>query len=243
MTITGLCEGIYDNFVAKTAGVCVSNTLGPDTLTAPPIVAGFTYNVHEGCEGDTVVFTNSSTPASDLSYQWNFGDGASDTATNPTHVYYSPGSLNVTLTITNTRCYDSAKQIITLNNLIAAGFTETPDSFLCQDKAVVFTNTSTGTGLKYTWYFGDGATDTSASNTHTYKRAGVYDIILAVTNFVPCYDTVIKTLSVDSISAISIQATDSVICGGTTITFSGLFSGLGNTGVYLDIWRWHYDIE
>ena len=36
ITINGLCAGVYDNFVARTGGVCVSNTLGPITLTVPP---------------------------------------------------------------------------------------------------------------------------------------------------------------------------------------------------------------
>jgi hypothetical protein len=36
VTITGLCAGVYSNFVARTAGICVSNTLGPVTLTVPP---------------------------------------------------------------------------------------------------------------------------------------------------------------------------------------------------------------
>ncbi len=36
ITITGLCAGTYANIVVKTGGVCVSNTLGPVTLTVPP---------------------------------------------------------------------------------------------------------------------------------------------------------------------------------------------------------------
>ena len=34
--LTGLCAGVYDNFITNTGGVCVSNTLGPADLTVPP---------------------------------------------------------------------------------------------------------------------------------------------------------------------------------------------------------------
>jgi len=229
--ITGLCEGVYDNFVAKTAGVCVTNVLGPVTLVAPPITAGYNFTVSQGCKADTVLFTNTSEPAADLTYQWNFGDGTTDTATNPSHIYYSPGSITAKLLITNTKCFDSSIQTFQLDNLINAGFTEAPDSFLCQHNPVVFTNTSTGDSLQFIWYYGDGATATSVSNSHVYTKSGIYDVMLTVANYVPCRDTVMKQITVDTISAISISATDSVICGGTSIEFTGNYAALGNTGV------------
>ena len=229
--LSALCEGIYSNIVAKTGGVCVSNVLGPDTLKAPPIIDSFGYVIHEGCAGDTVVFTNYSWPASDLTYIWDFGDGGSSTATNPTHIYHTPGTITVKLLITNTRCYDSSKQNIELKNLIVAGFTETPDSFLCQGSPVVFTNNSLGTSLNYTWSFGDGATATTTDATHIYNNTGTYDILLVVTNYVPCSDTVIKSITVDSMSYIGIKATDTVMCGGHDITFTGIYTLYGNTGV------------
>ena len=49
--------------------------------------------------------------------------------------------------------------------------------------------------------------------------------------YTPCFDSVFRTISVDSISAVSIHTTDSVICQGEGITFSGLFSTLGDTMV------------
>ena len=231
VTLPGLCEGIYANIVANTGGVCVSNALGPDTLVAPPIIDSFTYVVHEGCKGDTAIFTNDSWPASDLTYTWYFGDGGTSTDVNPVHVYTTPGTFTVKLLITNTRCFDSSKQNITLNNLIIPGFTAVPDSFLCQGSPVTFTNTSLGTLLNYTWIFGDGYTATTTDAIHIYPNSGVYNVLLIVTNYVPCSDTVSTTLAVDSMSAISISATDSVLCGGHYVTFTGDYSQIGNTGV------------
>ena len=227
VVLSGLCEGLYTNIIAHTGGVCVSNALGPVTLKAPPIIPAFTFVVHEGCGGDTLICTNNSWPASDLTYTWFFGDGGTSTATNPVHVYHSPGTFPIKLIITNTKCYDSLTQNVTLNNLINAGFTAVPDSFLCQGKPVVFTNTSTGVQLTYLWLFGDGATNTATNTQHIYKNTGNYKVILAVTNYVPCHDTATTMIAVDSISAISIRATDSVICKGTGITFTGIYTSIG----------------
>jgi len=229
--IYDLCEGTYDNFVARTGGVCVSNVLGPITLKAPPIIPDFSFTVGQNCKGDTLYCTNSSWPASDLTYIWSFGDGDSSTAINPMHIYYSPGTYNIVLNITNTKCIADTTESVTLTNLINAGFTSDPAAYVCQKSPVVFTNTSTGTSLNYTWIFGDEITDHTRDVTHTYNNTGVYNVILAVSNYVPCYDTVKETLAVDSISAISINATDTTICEGTSITYDGIFSDLGNIGV------------
>lgn len=228
VTLTDLCEGDYSNFVARTGGVCATNTLGPATLKAPPIIAAFDYNLIKNCKADTVYFTNTSTPAADLTYVWDFGDGSpSTTELSPKHIYDKPGLMDAKLIITNTKCYDSTEQSINIDNLIESGFTSTPDSFLCQGKEVTFTNYSKGTKLNYLWLFGDGGVDNTASPKHVFNNMGTYDVAMVVSNYVPCYDTVIKTLQVDSISGAGITATDTVICSGHEITFRGIYTNSG----------------
>jgi gliding motility-associated-like protein len=229
--ISRLCEGVYSNFVAHTGGVCVSNVLGPVTLKAPPIIPAFIYEIHEGCGGDTLICTNQSWPASDLTYTWKFGDGGTSTAVNPVHIYTAPGSFDIKLIITNTKCFDSVVHTIKLDNLIVAGFNSIPDSFACQGRPVSFNNTSLGTLLTYKWYFGDGGTDNVTDPVHTYKNTGTYNVILAVTNYVPCFDTAVAVFTVDSNSTISMLATDSVLCGGTSITLTGIYAMQGLRGL------------
>ncbi len=54
---------------------------------------------------------------------------------------------------------------------------------------------------------------------------------MALSNYVPCRDTARTKITVDSISAISILASDTVLCGGHTVTFSGIYAGIGSTGI------------
>jgi gliding motility-associated-like protein len=231
VVVPNLCEGIYSNIVVNTTADCVSAVFGPDTLDAPPIIPGFSIAVSKRCEGDSVVCTNSSWPAADLTYVWSFGDGATSTETNPIHVYTASGNYTIKLVITNTRCIDSTTQNITLDNIVIADFNASPDSFLCVGNPVTFTNTSLGVGMNYTWIFGDGTTSTATDVTYTYTATGIYNVALAVSNSAPCYDTARKKIEVDPASAISVSVTDSVLCKGGAITFNAVYAPQGNIGL------------
>jgi hypothetical protein len=49
----------------------------------------------------TVAFANDSTGQAPLSYGWDFGDGMTDTITNPVHIYPGFGTYTATLTVDN----------------------------------------------------------------------------------------------------------------------------------------------
>ena len=236
VVITGLCDSTYKNIVVNTGGVCLDSLPGP-RLIQPHIHAAFDSLFHFGCLADTVNLTNYSTPASDLTYLWTFGDGGTSFETNPQHIYYSTvnSAEKITLHITNTRCYDSTWVTFTLNNFVHSVFTFAPDPFVCQNVPVAYTNLSTGANPytnalpAYMWYFGDGSQTSVTNPTHTYQNTGKYPIMLVAATDVPCYDTSIQYISIDSNSVISIQATDSVLCVGQGITFTGIFSNIGDT--------------
>ncbi len=219
ITLTNLCEGVYDSFVAKTGGACISNALGPANLVAPPIKAGFLFDLRENCKADTLFFANTSTPASDLTYKWYFGDGDTSVLTDPTHIYYKPGVMSVKLVVTNTKCFDSVVQDIPLNNLMIVNFKMKPDSFVCQGYPDTMINLSEGTSLNYLWLFSDGTSDKQKDPVHYFNNTGTYQVMLTASNYVPCYDTMTKYLTVDSNSFVTMRATDTVLCNGHEVTF------------------------
>jgi len=245
--ITGLCAGYYTNIVVNTAGVCRDSLPGPYHLISPGLKDSFITATHYGCNGDTVMFTNFSQPDSMslLTYRWYFGDGASSTETNPSHFYTNTinNTVTIILNISNTKCDSTDTATVTLNNTISGGFTFTPDPYVCQDSLVTFTNTSSGTNPTYTWLFGDGTTSTAVNPTHVYTYTGkniqitlvaqenIMPVPVTPDTYVPCYDTVVQTISIDSFSSVSITASDSVLCQGEGITFTGIYSTLGDTTV------------
>lgn len=238
IVLSTLFAGTYANIQVNTQGNCpnsvgcLSNVLGPAVLVAPPISAGYTSVTSLGCNGDTVAFTNLSSPASELYYRWYFGDGGTDTSRNPTHIYHSAtgGSFTVRMLITNTRCTDSFVQTITLPENVKAQFTVAPDT-ICQNTPLTLTNLSTGVTPTYMWDFGDGFTSVAVNPTHSFANTGSYTISLIATDFKPCSDTFRLNVQIDSNTLMSLHASDSTICSGGQITLTGTYTDIGLTGV------------
>ncbi|NNF07200.1 MAG: PKD domain-containing protein, partial [Candidatus Eisenbacteria bacterium] len=74
---------------------------------SPAAVADFTANTTSGVAPLSVNFTDQSTGGPFTSHSWDFGDGGSSSAANPSHNYANPGTYTVSLTVTNACGSDS----------------------------------------------------------------------------------------------------------------------------------------
>ncbi|HVN52961.1 MAG TPA: PKD domain-containing protein [Anaerolineaceae bacterium] len=161
----------------------VSNSFGDQTATGKVNFspkASFTPTNAAIQLGEPITFTNTSSGTMPLSYLWDFGDGATSTETNPTHVYETVGTYTVSLKATND--YGNATVNGQVNFKPITSFT--PANPVIQlGEEIAFTSTSSGTApLSYLWDFGDGSTSTQANPRHTYLAVGAYTISLKVTN-------------------------------------------------------------
>lgn len=150
--------------------------------TAVP-AAAFSWSPLSPAVGQGVSFTDAST-GSPTSWLWNFGDGGTSTARNPSHTFSSAGTFNVTLTATNGAGNNSVTRAITVNATVSvptASFTYSPANPKA-NQAVNFTDTSTGSPTSWKWTFGDGGTATTANATHTFATAGTFTVSLSVSN-------------------------------------------------------------
>ncbi|MCT2563666.1 PKD domain-containing protein [Chryseobacterium herbae] len=68
-----------------------------------------------GGNGQNVTFTNRSTNYDTL--LWTFGDGATSTSVNPTHLYTASGTYTVTLTVNKNSCSETFTQTVNTNQL------------------------------------------------------------------------------------------------------------------------------
>jgi PKD repeat protein len=70
-----------------------------DSITKKEPLANFTFNPNSGYAPSSVQFTSSSQNAVD--FTWDFGDGSTSIAENPSHVFTQPGTYTVTLKVKN----------------------------------------------------------------------------------------------------------------------------------------------
>jgi PKD repeat protein len=115
---------------------------------------------------------------------WDFGDGATSSDQNPTHMYAAHGDYSVTLTVTGPGGTDSETQTVAIKPPAPiASFTAEPPSGTVP-LTVVLTNTSTGFVDSVAWDLDadvlfDDATGPTASQTFT--TAGDHTVGLSVT--------------------------------------------------------------
>jgi gliding motility-associated-like protein len=166
---------------------CPSNeTANTLTVLKSPITA-FDANPVEGCVPFDVEFTNNTTnQSSQVSYEWDFGNGTTSSEESPTISYTEAGNYTVSLTSTNDqKCADVATQayLIKANETPTAQFVAEPPAAILEDATINFTDKSVSSEtLVYDWDFDDGSTSGDKNPTHTYSATGVYLVNLLVTS-------------------------------------------------------------
>lgn len=126
-------------------------TGGSTTKTAPQ--ASFNWKaVSQG----QIQFTNTSTNA--VSYQWQFGDGASPSnELNPVHTYLQNGQYTATLTVTNSVSIALASQGVTVGGYSAPTLDFTITELTGGQVAI---NNRSTNATTFSWNFGNGQTST-----------------------------------------------------------------------------------
>jgi PKD repeat protein len=120
-------------------------------------------------------------------YAWDFGDGTKGSGVTASHTYPDKAAdYNVTLTVTDDSGTNGmATQTITItppaNQPPTASFTTTT-SGLTVNADGTGSSDPDGTVATYVWEFGDGATGTGATASHTYATSGTYQVKLTVTD-------------------------------------------------------------
>lgn len=164
------------------------------TIAVDPMPVANFYSIASTQSGGSYTFISTSTITSGtMNYAWNFGDGTSSTAINPTKNYTTTGTYAVTLTVTsNGGCVSTSTQNVnvTLAGLLAAFDISSNSSQCLTGNNFTFTNqSSTGLGITYSWDFGLGATPATYTGATppsvTYSTAGSKTVVLTVNSTTP----------------------------------------------------------
>lgn len=145
--------------------------------TPAVLKADFTPSIGESL---TVAFEDKS-EGNPSSWEWDFGDGGTSQAREPSHTYSEAGSYLVILTVRNADSEDSVGKRLTVpaseSQAPIAGFT-----FATSGLRAVFSDTSTNHPTSWVWSFGDGNQTFAQNPTHDYTQPGIYSVTLEVRN-------------------------------------------------------------
>ncbi|TWI04985.1 microbial collagenase [Luteimonas cucumeris] len=178
---------------------CVADPEGAGCGGTPsnqPPVAGFGFTTN----GLTASFTNTSSDpdGSIASRSWNFGDGTTSTAANPSKAYAVAGTYQVRLTVTDddgaSSAISKAVTVVASNQPPAAAFTSVVNGLLA-----TFTDGSSdpdGSIVSRSWNFGDGTSSTATNPSKTYAAAGTYTVQLTVTDNLGATHATSRTITV-----------------------------------------------
>lgn len=158
-------------------------------------VSKFTTNYVTTCakkNGVTVNFTNTTnggTPP--YIFDWDFGDGKTDTVKDPVHTYYSPGKYIIRLISKPKKIplglfcdpiiYTDSITISVDSSLITSMIANAG----CPCNIISFT--TTGNSNSWLWDFGDGYTSAAQNPSHSYSEPGQYVVTLSGTGSNGCY--------------------------------------------------------
>lgn len=156
------------------------------------------YTFENNCTNrESVSFEDKS--IDDKTWTWDFGDGSTSKVQNPVHVYGTTGSYNVVLSVANNTCVDTTSKTIQVVNekpkLSIIPFTN------CRNIDLSFEvkNVNAANILNTTWDFGDGNSQVTngTTTTHSYNKAGTYQVSVIVRDILGCTDTLSQSTVVN----------------------------------------------
>lgn len=180
-SLTGFSPGTYRFYVTayNSAGESTGSNVATVTIGSTTITASFSVAPASGIANSTVFsFTDQST-GTVTSRTWSFGDGATSNAAAPTHVYATPGTYTVTLTVSGNGASSQASRVVSVSQATSASFTYAPANPIA-GQTIAFADQSSGSPASWAWDFGDGTTSLQQNPAKIYGAAGTYTVRLTV---------------------------------------------------------------
>ncbi|MBI1221650.1 MAG: PKD domain-containing protein [Bacteroidetes bacterium] len=184
---------------------------------APRPHAQFTYQ--PTCDGQDMVFVNQSSILKGiLSYEWNFGSGATaSTDQNPSYLFPTSGNYPVILKVISDYGYVDFDTVqVVVKEVPATSFKAVN---ACEGSDIQLSNTTMMPqgATSFHWDFGDGNGDNQQNTSHRYSSAGYYTVTYTV-DVNGCSNTTSKTVTQAPRAKVNYSYTAS--CNNTEVKFN-----------------------
>lgn len=214
--------------IATFPGGCIDTITYPDMVATASPQADFYSPSLAGCSPTQISFINTTNDAS--TFIWSFGDGGISSSVNPQHVYYIPGTYDISLiAISSFGCRDTMTRLAYIS--IPGTYTSFQISTLsgCRGQDIQFTDSSINAS-SWSWDFGDGTIDGNKDPLHAYADTGSYIVTLITEDSIGCTSSYTYPLPVviHPTPIASAYTTDSSGCSDFTTGFINLSSGAVN---------------
>jgi gliding motility-associated-like protein len=153
--------------------------------------ANFTH-ANSGCQPLKTFFTNNSISTTPLSYFWDFGNGSTSSAAQPTNTYFEPGTFSISLIVSaSSGCI--ASDTLLLSNTITV-HPQPKINYMLNPLETYFINheiiaEDRSRELLHQFDFGDGNAYTDSIVKHIYAQPGKYVFKYLVTSADGCTNT------------------------------------------------------
>jgi PKD repeat protein len=239
------CTAVGDSLSAP-KGQSAYQIAFADQPQMPPF-ASFSVSTAAPTAGQPVSFdgSSSSDPGGTITgYSWDFGDGSHGSGATPTHTYAKAGSYTVTLTVT-----DAEGKSGEVSHLVKVADVPPSASFSVSTPSptagqpVSFDGSASsdpdGTISSYSWSFGDGASASGETPSHTYAKAGTYTVGLTVTDNAGLSASVeheVKVVEAPPLASFSVSTPSPI--AGQPVSFDGSTSS--NPGGTITGYSWDF---
>jgi PKD repeat protein len=185
-------------------------TMKPLALSA----AGFTRSPGSATAGVAGTYTGTVfDPYGQARFVWKWGDGTESAGASPTHIYATPGSYEVTMTVKDELTGSTTTpviQTIVVNDQPTASFTIAPNPATPGITVALNGGGSIdpdGAITNYAWNFGDGSVGAGTTPSHGYVAPGSYTVTLTITDSGGVTGAISHVLTVAATSTIASRIT------------------------------------
>lgn len=212
----------------------IFKTVTVTSNTAPDI--DFTTSFPISCTSNPISFTPISSADDIQFYDWDFGDGNTSTAQNPSHTYAAPGTYDIKLTVTDADpCENFTVGSITIYEDPVSTF-DSPSGVVCNNQPVTFTNTTPDSfegNETFEWQIDGVTVSNNRDLDYEFTSGGTFEVKL-ITTIPGCSDEAIQNFNVTEGPSPNFVVSDG--CVGTLFDFSNT-----TTGDNIVSYQWDFD--